>query len=48
MTIGVFPTLRAQAAPVRPEWRYFFLAPLVFSVLVALGLVLAAWRGLDS
>jgi len=25
-------------------WRYFFPAPLVFSVLVALGLVLAAWR----
>ncbi len=25
-------------------WRYFFTAPLVFSVLVALGLVLAAWR----
>jgi hypothetical protein len=29
-------------------WRYFFLAPLVFSALVALGLVLAAWRGPDS
>jgi hypothetical protein len=25
-------------------WRYFFTAPLVFSVLVALNLVLAAWR----
>lgn len=25
-------------------WRYFFLAPVVFAVLVALGLVLAAWR----
>ena len=25
-------------------WRYFFMAPVVFSVLVALGLVLAAWR----
>ena len=25
-------------------WRYFFLAPVLFSVLVALGLVLAAWR----
>ena len=25
-------------------WRYFFMAPIIFSVLVALGLVLAAWR----
>ena len=25
-------------------WRYFFMAPVIFSVLVALGLVLAAWR----
>ena len=25
-------------------WRYFFMAPVIFSALVALGLVLAAWR----
>ena len=26
-------------------WRYFFMAPLAFAVLVALSLALAAWRG---
>jgi hypothetical protein len=26
-------------------WRYFFMAPLVFAVLVAVSLALAAWRG---